>query len=152
MQADFDLAKLQKKNKDANNLEFNEDHHAFRLVPDDDLEQQVLSRMVEGSSKGKTVTLSKIDHESAVHEFLSRDKGEWEVIFTIHKRERIPDLNKPFTPVSILIDHNYSKLQPIVLLKEVSFEDYKEYVLETNRQEQFRFDPNDYRYFEVASD
>lgn len=41
-------------------FEFNEESHAFKLIPEDDLETQVLTKMADGHAKGKSVTLSKI--------------------------------------------------------------------------------------------
>lgn len=50
-------------------FEFNEESHAFRLEPESELETQVMTKMAQDSEKGKSVTLSKIEHPSAFHEF-----------------------------------------------------------------------------------
>lgn len=42
-------------------FEFNEESHAFKLIPEDDLETQVLTKMADGHAKGKSVTLAKIE-------------------------------------------------------------------------------------------
>lgn len=72
-------------------------------------------------------------------------------VFAINKAEKIPSLGVPCIPEMVRQNFNYLKPQPVILTKEVTYQEYVNYHKEEGTNPGF-FYPGDYRYFEISTD